>query len=103
VFDEAANVSVLLLACVHYVNETALAQPESEVDAFIIWWIATQAIVQNPADYRAQIDNLCPGVRTASRQEQKRFGRQLIEDALAGRLPFRFGDLGVTPGAEAPP
>jgi len=107
VFDEAAieaaNASVLWFACLHYVNETALAQPPSEVDAFIIWWIAAQAILQNPEDYRAQIDNLCPGVRTASRQEQKRFGRQLIEDAVAGRLPFRFSRLGVTPGAKAPP
>jgi len=93
VFDEEANDGVLWFACAHYVNETALAQQPSEVAAFIIWFIATQAILHNP-DQRAQIDNLCPGVRTASQQEQKRFGRQLIEDAVADRLPFRISRFG---------
>jgi hypothetical protein len=46
----------------------------------------------DPADANAcpamqpQIDRLYPDLRAAPRAEKKRFGRRLLEDALAGRL-----------------
>jgi hypothetical protein len=82
------------------VNETAPAQP-AEVDAFFIWYLATNAEIHEQAG-KDQIDNLCPGIRTASRQEQKRFGTKLIEEAVAGRLPFR-PDRGTLITARARP
>lgn len=88
VFHEEATDSVLLFACFSCVNETAPAQP-IEVDAFIIWFLATEAVIHEP-DRKDQIDKLYPGVRTGSRQEKKHFGTKLIEDAEAGRLPFRI-------------
>jgi len=89
VFHEEAVDSVLYFACCNCVNETAPDQPV-QVDAFIIWFLATKAEIHD-WDRKDQIDNFCPGIRTASRQEQKRFGVQLIADAVAGRLPFRMG------------
>jgi hypothetical protein len=61
-----------------------------------------------PADANAclamqhQIDRLYPGLRMASRSEQKRFGRRLLQDALAGRLVERSvpasADVEIAPG-----
>jgi hypothetical protein len=102
VFHEEANDSVLLFACSNCVNQTAPAQP-AEVEAFVLWWIATQAEIHEP-DWKDRIDKLYPGVRTASRQEKKRFGIKLIEDAVAGRLSFRISQFGAfTPGANPVP
>jgi hypothetical protein len=101
VFHEEAIDSVLLFACSNCLNQTAPAQPP-EVEAFIFWWLATNARTDDPAA-QAQIDKICPGVRTASRQEQKCFGVKLIEDAKAGRLPFRISKSNLTPGANPVP
>ncbi len=69
-----------------------------EVQAFSIWFVAVEAPDEqamaeaDPADANAcramqrQIDQLYPGLRTAARAEKKRFGRRLLDDAVAGRL-----------------
>jgi hypothetical protein len=83
VFVEQSNDAVLFLACS---NCMALADHDHppEVDAFLVWYMTTQAVTGLP-----ERDNLFPGMRTASRSEQKRFGTQLVADAIAGRLPYR--------------
>ena len=88
---------MLLFACANCVDHTAPNQP-AEVDAFITWFMATQEVVIEPVQPQspqrsftvADIDKIYPGVRTSSQEEKKRFGIQLIDDALAGRLAVRF-------------
>lgn len=112
-FDDSLNDFQLLAACTDCATLCTPHQPAA-VEAYTIWFLATQWPDQEweaTADPEAtfarglqiEIDKRFPGLRTASRDEKKRFGRRLLEDALAGRLVERIlnpneGDVRIAPG-----
>jgi hypothetical protein len=89
-FHEEANVSVLLFASAHCQKHTAQDTPP-EVNAFILWFMATQPITEEPEILGREIGKHFPGMRTASSDEKMRLGAMLISDAVAGRLPMVTG------------
>ena len=112
-FDDTMNDFALLSACTDCATLCKPNQP-AEVQAFKIWFVSVEApdeeamAAADPEEanacraMQAQIDQLFPGLRTASRAEKKRFGRRLLEDALAGRL-VEYGtsgpsDVPIAPG-----
>jgi hypothetical protein len=111
-FDDTMNDFALLSACTDCATLCSPKQP-AEVQAFTIWFVSVEApdeeamAAADPAEanacriMQAQIDRLFPGLRTASRAEKKRFGRRLLEDALAGRL-VEYGTPGPSDVAIAP-
>jgi hypothetical protein len=111
-FDDTMNDFALLSASTDCATLTTPHQP-AEVQAFTVWFISVEApdeeamAAADPAEantcraLQVQIDRLFPGLRTAPRAEKKRFGRRLLEDALAGRL-VEYGIPGATDVPIAP-
>jgi hypothetical protein len=95
-FDDSMNDFQILSACSDCATLCSPHQP-AEVQAYTIWFLAVESPDEQawaeaePADASAaraiqqQIDQRFPGLRTAPRSEKKRFGRWLLQDAVAGR------------------
>jgi hypothetical protein len=111
-FNDTMNDFALLSACTDCATLTASYQPP-EVLAYTLWHLGVEApdaqameeaSHEDPAQCRAiqdQIDGAYPGLRSASRPEQKRFGCHLLRDALAGTLVTR-GELQASNTVLAP-
>ena len=112
-FNDSMNDFQLLSACIDCETLCTPHQPP-EVQAYSLWFVATEQpdegamVSADPTEadlvrrMQTEIDRRYPGLRTASRQEKKRFGRQLLTDALAGRLVERTdepseGDVEIGP------
>ena len=111
VFDDTINDFQLLTACQDCATLCAGRQPR-EVQVFSFWYLAVEtpdeqafaeAEAATAAEARAlqrEIDRRYPGLRTASRAEKKRFGRQLLEEAeqLVERADPQPGDIQIGAG-----
>jgi len=96
-FDDTMNDFALLSACTDCGTLCSPRQPV-EVQVFSLWFVATQSPDEqameeaDPAEASAcrnlqcEMDRLYPGLRAAPRAEKKRFGRRLLDDAVAGRV-----------------
>lgn len=75
----------MMLFCASYdCNMLCKDQTPLEVQAYNIWFMATEHDFDG--DCARELEIRYPGIREASREEQRRIGWQLLEDTISGKF-----------------